>query len=99
MKKVNKKNLAIAVDVGGTNLRTAIVDGKGKIISRSVAGTVQKGKSGKVVADQVIGEIRKLISRKSIKAFRGIGVSIGSPIDQKKGASYDTGWLEGWGTC
>jgi len=87
MKKNLKKSLAIAVDVGGTNLRTAIVDGKGKIIAKNVVRTVRRGKSGQVVADQVIGEIKKLIGGDSAKKYKGIGVSIAGPIDYKKGAS------------
>jgi glucokinase len=84
-KKENK--LAIAADIGGTNMRVAIVDEKGKIIAKNVTKTVQKGKSGKVVADQVIGEIKKLIGGDSTKKYKGIGVSIASPIDYKKGGS------------
>lgn len=83
------KNLAIAVDVGGTNLRTAVVDGNGRIVKKAVVKTIRKGKSGRVVADQVIGEIRKLIGGENIKKYKGIGVSIGGPIDYKKGASIN----------
>jgi len=83
------KSLAIAVDVGGTNLRTAIIDGKGKIIAKNVVKTVRRGKSGQVVADQVIEEIRKLIGGEDAKKYKGIGVSIAGPIDYKKGASIN----------
>jgi glucokinase len=85
----NENKLAIAVDIGGTNLRTAVVDGKGKIIAKNSAKTIQKGKSGQVVANQVIGEIRKLISGYDIKKFKGVGVSVAGPIDPKNGASIN----------
>lgn len=89
MKSKPKKSLAIAVDIGGTNLRTAIVDGKGEIIAKNVVRTARRGKSGQVVADQVIEEIRKLIGGENIKKYKGIGVSIGGPIDYEKGASIN----------
>ncbi len=69
-------------------MRTAIVDGGGKIIKKNIAKTVREGKSGKVVADQIIGEIKKLIGGDSSERnYKGIGVSIAGPIDRKKGAS------------
>jgi glucokinase len=84
-----ENNLAIAVDIGGTNLRTAIIDEKGKIIAKNSAKTIQKGKSGQVVANQVIDEIRKLIGETGIKKFKGIGVSVAGPVDLRKGASVN----------
>jgi len=83
------KSLAIAVDVGGTNLRTAIIDGKGKIVAKNVVRTARRGKSGQVVADQVIEEIWKLIGREGVKKYKGIGVSIAGPIDYGCGASIN----------
>ncbi len=84
------KNLAIAVDIGGTNLRVAIVDEKGKIIAKKITKTIQKGKGGKVVADQVISEIKKLIPKaEPLECVKGIGVSIAGPIDYKKGGSLN----------
>lgn len=87
-KKAN--NLAIGVDIGGTNMRTAIVDEKGKIIAKNSAKTIQKGESGNTVTIQVIDEIKKLISGYGIKKFKGIGVSAVGPIDFKKGAIVNT---------
>ena len=83
------KNLALAVDVGGTNLRTAIISRKGKIIAKSFAKTAQKGKSGRVIAEQIVGEIKKIIGSEKMKDYKGIGVSIAGPIDYKKGASLN----------
>jgi len=83
------KSLAIAVDVGGTNLRTAIVDRKGKIIAKISTKTVQRGKSGRVVANQIIGEIRKIVGGDNLKRYKGIGVSIAGPIDYERGVSVN----------
>jgi len=83
------KNLALAVDVGGTNLRTAIISRKGKIIAKSFAKTAQKGKSGRVIAEQIVGEIKKITESKKMRDYEGIGVSIAGPIDYKKGASLN----------
>lgn len=87
MKVSSKKSLAIAVDVGGTNLRTAVVDRKGNIIRKIVAKTVQKGRSGQVVANQVIGEMKEITQGVNLNRVAGIGVSIAGPIDRKKGGS------------
>ncbi|OGI27456.1 MAG: hypothetical protein A2359_04960 [Candidatus Moranbacteria bacterium RIFOXYB1_FULL_43_19] len=87
---VNKsKNLAIAVDIGGTNLRTAFVDEKGKIIAKNIVKTVRKGRSGNIVAEQAIGEIKKIIGDSGVRKYAGIGVSVAGPIDPKKGASVN----------
>ena len=84
------KNLAFAVDVGGTNLRVAIVDDKGKIIVKNVVKTVRKGKSGNVVAEQVIREIKNIAPKAKLWEYmKGIGVSIAGPIDLKKGRSVN----------
>jgi glucokinase len=84
------KELAIAVDIGGTNIRTAIVDQDGKIIAKNVMKTIQTGKSGKVVTEQAIDEIKKLIGGDSAKKYKGIGISAVGPIDMKKGAIVNT---------
>lgn len=84
-KKSNK--LAIAVDIGGTNLRVAVVDKKGKIIAKNISRTAHQGKSGKVIAKQVIEEIKKLTYKtKFWKRVKGIGVSVAGPISYKCGA-------------
>ena len=83
------KNLAIAVDIGGTNLRVAIVDEKGKMIAKNVTRTIQKGKNGQVVADQTVSEIKKIIGKDNPQKYKGIGVSIAGPIDYKKGGSVN----------
>ncbi len=84
------KNLAIAVDIGGTNIRTAIIDQDGKIIAKNVTKTIQTGKSGNIIVAQVIGDIKKLIVKNSPRKFKGIGVSAVGPIDMKKGAIVNT---------
>jgi glucokinase len=89
MKRKITKNLAIAVDIGGTNLRMAIVGSGGKIIKKNVAKTIRKGKSGSVVAEQIINEIKRLAGKNSLKKYAGIGVSIAGPIDYVKGASVN----------
>ncbi len=83
------KNLALAVDVGGTNLRTAVISKNGKIIAKGFAKTARKGKSGKVIAEQIVREIKKITGIGEMKDCEGIGVSIAGPIDYKKGASLN----------
>jgi glucokinase len=84
------KNLAIAVDIGGTNLRVAIIDEKGKMIAKNIVKTIQKGRSGVVITEQVINEINKIIGKNKINIYKGIGVSAVGPIDLRKGAIANT---------
>lgn len=89
---VRSKLLAIAVDIGGTNLRVAIVSNEGRIIRRSITKTIKKGKSGEAVAEQVIGEIIKIGGigeGRNWKKYKGIGVSIAGPINYQKGGSVN----------
>jgi glucokinase len=88
MKKINQKNLAIAVDIGATNLRTAIVDDKGVIKKKIIAKTVREGNSF-AISKQVIGEINLLLKGEAKNNIRGIGVSIAGPLDYKRGGSIN----------
>jgi glucokinase len=89
MKKISSKNLAIAVDIGGTNLRTAIVNKSGKIIAKKVSFTPQKGRSGAIIAEKIREDVEELLKVVDKNKIRGIGVCIASPIDLERGGAVN----------
>lgn len=80
------RNLVIAIDLGGTKLRAAIVNRRGKILKKIETLTARKGKSGKVVAEQIIRLVEEIRAGFSLSNFLGIGVSSAGPQDRKEGA-------------
>ena len=87
---------AIGVDLGGTNLRIAAVDGDGKLLAKLTTGTeVQRGR------DFVIGEMCDAIQSLSVK-FRdsrqlaGIGIGVPGFIDMDTGTVMRSPNLPDW---
>ena len=78
-----KKKVAIAVDLGGTNVRVALVDQRGKILRKVVAKTNKKGKSGFVVSKQIIELVKTVDDGRH--RIAGIGISAAGPLDIRKG--------------
>lgn len=76
---------AIGVDLGGTQVRAALSDGKDNFIAK-LEEEVDK-KSRKAISDQIVRMIRSLFSEGSIDStsLRGIGIASTGPIDQEKG--------------
>jgi len=79
------KNLAIAVDLGATNLRVALISNKGKILKKVQTKTPKTGKSNKIIAREIIELIKILLKEDYKKRIKGIGISAAGPIDFKKG--------------
>ncbi|RCV63255.1 glucokinase [Methanophagales archaeon] len=76
----------IAVDLGGTNLRVALVtEITGEIIKKSVALTKTEGRSPLLIADDITEKIRQLTTPEELKVIRGIGISSAGPLDLCKG--------------
>jgi len=76
---------AVAIDLGGTNLRGAVVDSDGRFLSRRSEKTASSRKAGDVV-DQIQKMIISLVSdgESGNKPIRGIGLGIPGFVD------YDT---------
>ena len=89
------KNIAIAVDLGGTQLRAALVDAAGEISERDSVLTEAEAGPEKVV--QQIGE---LVARVKSKAtgfnILGVGVSSPGPLDTQKGLALSLPTLKGF---
>lgn len=72
------KNYAIGIDLGGTNLRVALVSEEGEIVRKI------KKPSSEQVLDSVFGAIEEIGTKK----IAGIGVGTAGLIDRKNGMVY-----------
>ena len=97
MKPQGTVSFAIGVDLGGTNLRIAAVDGRGKLREKVATGTgVARPR------EEVIGEmcsaIQALAAKQKKAGGRLVGVGVGVPgiIDMKSGMLRESPNLPGW---
>src|SRR3989338_8523287 len=70
----------IGVDLGGTNIKTALIASNGKIIKKCEIPTEAK-KGTKTIISNIISSIKKVKSGK----IKGIGIGSPGPMDYKKG--------------
>ena len=87
---------AIGVDLGGTNLRVAAVDGTGKLLEKVTSGTeVAKGRDAVIDAmTTVILDVAKKFQH--VGPLAGIGVGIPGIIDMRTGMVRQSPNLPGW---
>jgi len=86
----------VSVDLGGTNIRVALVDQNGKIIEKQEIPTrVAEGE--KIVIRQMKELIRDVIkkSKMAVQQIMGIGIASPGPLDTKTGVIINTPNL-GW---
>jgi len=96
-KKSLEKKYSIGVDLGGTNIVSAIVNYQGKIVSRLKVPTLaEKGKETTV--KRIIEAIHKNIAQSTITPDDIIGIGIGAPgpLDIKRGIINFAPNLPGW---
>ncbi|MBU1045514.1 ROK family protein [Patescibacteria group bacterium] len=80
-----EKDLAIAVDIGATNLRAGIVSKNGKILKRFETQTPKIKNRPNLLISTIIVLINSLLEHYDKKRILGIGAAVASPIDPKKG--------------
>jgi glucokinase len=89
-------NFAIGVDLGGTNLRIAAVDGTGNILEKITTGTESSRARDRVI-DEMCSAARTLALKYSGSGtLAGIGVGIPGIIDMKTGMLRESPNLPGW---
>lgn len=86
---------AIAIDLGGTNLRCAVVDEDGRVSGRRVVPTPAAAGPSAVLAAMadVIGETRRATG---VAGDAPIGIAIPGPLDPRTGVVGSTPNLRGW---
>jgi glucokinase len=87
---------AIGVDLGGTNLRIAAVDGAGKMLEKITTSTeVVRGRDQ--VIDEMCGAIQKIVDKLSdTGVLAGIGIGVPGIIEMQTGMLRDSPNLPGW---
>ena len=86
--------LTLGIDLGGTQLRAAVLDAQGQILRRAAVATDVVGGPQKVVAQMV-----KLFSEVAVglqNQITGAGVSSPGPLDLVNGRTSDLPTLPGW---
>lgn len=87
--------LVIAMDIGGTSFRVALVDPQMTIHARSAQPTrAQEGAS--LTIERMIGIIREIASKVSPERLRGIAVATAGPIDPNRGIILTPPSLPAW---
>jgi glucokinase len=88
-------SMAVAVDLGGTQIRAALVDSAGRISSRASAATLAAAGP-----ESVIGQIAQLVAEISLDVDRdsivGAGVSSPGPLDTAAGIALSIPTLTGF---
>ncbi len=76
---------AIAVDLGGTNLRAALVDSDATILVHTATSTPATGPSGRVITAAIIARIEALLETAEGREVAAIGVASAGPLDLGRG--------------
>ena len=88
MRKVLDEKYAIAVDLGGSHVRVALISSQGHILSKLKESTIKTGANGTVITRQIsrlIHEVLATADQSVAKKIRGIGVASCGPLNYKKG--------------
>ncbi len=93
----NMNDLILVADVGGTNIRTALLDAEGEFLSSLKRPTLaHKGR------EALIGRLVQMFkdtlkgSGVSIRKVAGIGVGFPGPLDVERGIVFNPPNLKGW---
>jgi glucokinase len=86
----------IALDVGGTRLRVALVDASGAILERVVEPT-RSEEGPERVADRIAAAGEQLLKRRGFSQALGLGAAVAGPLD-RDGVLFDPPNLIGWRT-
>lgn len=87
----------IGVDLGGTNLKLALLDSRYRIIDREVLNTRNFLKKESLIS-AIIDSINKLIENKKLNRadILGIGLGLPGPVDNKRGIVHFFPNIPGW---
>ncbi|MFH1507054.1 MAG: ROK family protein [Candidatus Omnitrophota bacterium] len=87
----------IAIDLGGTNLKAALIDSKLKIIRKEAFSTKRFAKKGELL-QAIVDAVDSLILKFQLKKSQILGVGLGlpGPIDVDKGLVHFLPNIPGW---
>jgi UDP-N-acetylglucosamine 2-epimerase/N-acetylmannosamine kinase len=86
---MSRREAAVAVDLGGTNLRTAIVSHRGRILHWEQRDTPS---SKQAIIDAIIPELKKAaeLAKSEELDVIGVGISTGGKVDFRTGTIVDS---------
>jgi glucokinase len=81
-----KKQLVIAVDIGGTKIMTALFSGDGRMLAKDIRPTLAQDGVNAVI-DRLVTAIKEIsaINKSSLKKIGGIGIACAGGINTEKG--------------
>src|SRR4051794_20575027 len=87
---------SIGVDLGGTNLRVAVVDDRGNLLEKLTTGTeVARGRDA--VITEMTADVQQLVGKfKDAGTLLGIGIGVPGIIDMYTGMVHESPNLPGW---
>lgn len=85
--QMKSKTTALGFDIGGTNLRIAVIDAEGKILSHHVE-PVTKGR------EEFCKRLQVLVQEWRTPSTRAIGVGIPGRVDARSGRVISAGYLD-----
>ena len=96
-KPSRKKGIIGALDLGGTNIKTALVDRSGAIVARDHRPTEAHGGSRHVIGRmaEAIGDLCSSTGI-SVTTLGGVGVGFAGPLNPEEGVVYHAPNLPGW---
>ena len=89
------KDYSIAVDLGGTQLRAALVDSDGQISERAEVLTDAMG-GPEAVIEQITRLVKSIAAKAGDKTILGVGVSSPGPLDTKAGIALSLPTITGF---
>ena len=86
--------LTLGIDLGGTQLRAAVIDAHGKILKRAAVSTDVAGGPNAIIPQMV--KLSTEVSADHKTHIIGAGVSSPGPLDLENGCTSDLPTLPGW---
>lgn len=92
---LNMQQIAVGIDLGGTQVRAALVGERGSIVARTEERTEAHAGPQRVLS-QIRGLTEELLAASSSSKVVGVGVSMPGPIDTVAGIARDIPTLSGF---
>lgn len=91
------EDFIIAIDLGGTNFKIALLDAKYKIRDRRILSTRRFSKKEELIRG-IIDSLNELLSRNQLsrKKIRGLGIGLPGPVDNRLGIVHFLPNIPGW---
>lgn len=91
------KKVKIGIDLGATRIKIALVDERGRILSRRETDTPFNFRK-EVLIDAIVKNVQGIIEKAGIKKgiVAGVGIGVPGPVDSKQGIVHYFPNIRGW---